>query len=133
MQVLWPPGTAVNLATCKGSKDTSYLSLPRWTHCACGGLQVVVITGDNKLTAEAICRQIGVFRPDDDLAGRSLTGRAFAELPLTERRAILKVRTCAIESHAVISGMLCTLLWAQVTVAVPFFPGWPTSLRSYSE
>ena len=56
---------------------------------------MVVITGDNKLTAEAICRQIGVFRPDDDLAGRSLTGRAFAELPLTERRAILKVPACA--------------------------------------
>lgn len=53
---------------------------------------MVVITGDNKLTAEAICRQIGVFGPHDDLAGRSLTGRAFAELPLAERRAILKVR-----------------------------------------
>ena len=65
---------------------------------------MVVITGDNKLTAEAICRQIGVFRPDDDLAGRSLTGRAFAELPLTERRAILKVCTYA---RSVLRAALC--------------------------
>ena len=65
---------------------------------------MVVITGDNKLTAEAICRQIGVFRPDDDLSGRSLTGRAFAELPLTERRAILKVCTCA---RSVLRAALC--------------------------
>ncbi|KAK9839523.1 hypothetical protein WJX81_007349 [Elliptochloris bilobata] len=58
--------------------------------CSQAGIRVVVITGDNKLTAEAICRQIGVFGPDDDLSGRSLTGRSFAELPLEERRAILK-------------------------------------------
>ena len=51
-----------------------------------------MITGDNKLTAEAICRTIGVFEPEGSLEGRSLTGREFVELPLEERKAILRVR-----------------------------------------
>jgi hypothetical protein len=54
--------------------------------------QVVVITGDNKLTAEAICRTIGVFGPAEGLKGKSMTGREFAELPLEDRKAILAVR-----------------------------------------
>lgn len=54
--------------------------------------QVVVITGDNKLTAEAICRKIGVFGDEEaDLEGKSLTGRQFVELPLEKRRSILEV------------------------------------------
>lgn len=51
-----------------------------------------MITGDNKLTAEAICRKIGVFGDEEtDLEGKSLTGRQFVELPLEKRRAILEV------------------------------------------
>jgi magnesium-transporting ATPase (P-type) len=55
-------------------------------------MQVMVITGDNKLTAEAICRKIGVFGEEEDLKGKSLTGREFLELPLPQKRAILAVR-----------------------------------------
>lgn len=51
-----------------------------------------MITGDNKLTAEAICRKIGVFGEGESLKGKSMTGREFVELPLAERRAILEVR-----------------------------------------
>lgn len=54
-------------------------------------MQVMVITGDNKLTAEAICRKIGVFAEDESLKGKSMTGREFVELPLAERKAILEV------------------------------------------
>lgn len=54
-------------------------------------LQVVVITGDNKLTAEAICRQIGVFDESEELEGKSMTGRNFADLTLDKRRAVLEV------------------------------------------
>lgn len=39
----------------------------------------MVITGDNKNTAEAICREIGVFEPDEDISLKSLTGRDFMD------------------------------------------------------
>ena len=55
-------------------------------------VQVVVITGDNKLTAEAICRQIGIFYESEDLEGKSMTGRSFVELPIAERKRILEAR-----------------------------------------
>ena len=66
--------------------------------CHEAGIRVVVITGDNQNTAEAICRSIGIFSEGEDTRGRSYTGREFDDLSEVEqmdaaKRALLFSRT----------------------------------------
>ncbi|KAI8451514.1 hypothetical protein BY996DRAFT_6416320 [Phakopsora pachyrhizi] len=56
--------------------------------CRSSGIKVIVITGDNKATAEMICQQIMVFGPSNDLSDQSYTGREFDALSESEKRRL---------------------------------------------
>ncbi|KAJ8900555.1 hypothetical protein K2173_025332 [Erythroxylum novogranatense] len=57
--------------------------------CRGAGIRVMVITGDNKSTAESICKEIGLFNEGEELKGRSFTGKEFAALPPSQQKEIL--------------------------------------------
>ncbi|KAJ0559674.1 putative P-type Ca(2+) transporter [Helianthus annuus] len=57
--------------------------------CHGAGIEVMVITGDYKSTAEAICMEIGLFHESEDLRGKSFTGKEFMGLSGSQQRDIL--------------------------------------------
>ena len=62
--------------------------------CREAGIRVIMITGDNKGTAIAICRRIGIFGEDEEVSDRAYTGREFDDLPGDAQRSAVKRAQC---------------------------------------
>ncbi|KAK8792761.1 hypothetical protein WA158_004925 [Blastocystis sp. Blastoise] len=63
--------------------------LPAIRNCQTAGIRVFMITGDNKVTAEAIAREVGIFEKDEDISNKSFDARQFMKLPLSQQKQLV--------------------------------------------
>lgn len=62
---------------------------PSIQKCKEAGIRVIMITGDNKNTAEAIAKEAGIVEHGEDLKGHSFTGTEFENLMTEDKKAVL--------------------------------------------
>merc|ERR1712073_22464 len=80
----------VNLTFCGvvGMLDPPRMEVaPAVKLCKQAGIRVIMITGDNKNTAEAICKRIGIFQEDERTEGLAFSGREFDDLTPHEQKS----------------------------------------------
>ncbi len=104
--------------------------------CKAAGIRVMCITGDNKGTAESVCRSVGIFGAHEDLTGKSYTGREFQELSHAEK--IIAVQKASLFSRtepkhkAELIDLLQSLDLVVAMVCCIFLPKWLTLLTCVS-
>merc|ERR1719188_2477765 len=79
----------VNLTFCGvvGMLDPPRMEVaPAIVLCKQAGIRVIMITGDNKNTAEAICKRIGIFKEGESTEGKAYSGREFDDLSPGEQK-----------------------------------------------
>ena len=71
-----------------GIRDPPREEVPEAIHtCKTAGIRVIMITGDSKVTAQTIAKEVGIL--DERVEGRSYTGAEFMKMSTEEKHAML--------------------------------------------
>ena len=87
--------------------------------CKRAGIRVIVITGDNPNTAQAVCRAIGVLEPGQDPADVSFTGRQWNQMSLEQKRKAVRTARLFSRTEPMHKREIVTLLQEPVAEGGP--------------